>query len=180
VRFRSDNGNIQALNFTGETTAAALAGWSNPSATADTPDFDASTDTFRLTVRSGTLSEEIDILLENVTDSIVLAYFTATRTNRNSNPDAGSVFGLYNNSGMTMTSDNISLTSEPSSAATGSIRAHFDRLESSQPQCGNPSTQPTFQSKHDRGAFLRWAHLRQVVERHLPAFRDPFLFSSGV
>jgi len=72
VRFRPDNGNIQALNFTGETDAAALAGWSNFSATADTSDYDASTDTFKLTVSSGTLSDEIDIVLENVTDSIVL------------------------------------------------------------------------------------------------------------
>jgi hypothetical protein len=115
VRFRSDNGNIQAINFG---SATALAGWSNFSATANTADYDESTDTFGLTVSSGTLSNEIDIVLENITDSIVLASFTATRTNRNSNPDAGSVFGLYNNTGNAGVSfDNISVVPEPSSFA---------------------------------------------------------------
>jgi hypothetical protein len=95
-----------------------LAGWSNFSATANTADYDESTDTFGLTVSSGTLSNEIDIVLENITDSIVLASFTATRTNRNSNPDAGSVFGLYNNTGNAGVSfDNISVVPEPSSFA---------------------------------------------------------------
>jgi len=130
VRFRSDNGNIQALNFLGG-TSGSLAGWSNPSATANTADFDASTDTFRLTVSSGTLSDEIDILLENVTDSITLASYTATRTNRNSNPDAGSVFGFINNSGVAGASfDNISVTSEPSSAETGSNQADIFAMDS--------------------------------------------------
>jgi len=74
-------------------------GWSNESVTADADLYDSANDVFRLTVSSGRADDEIDVLLENVTESVRLASFTAERSQRNDNAEVGPVFGLYHNTG---------------------------------------------------------------------------------
>jgi len=121
VRFRPDNGTFQTVNVTGQ-QSATLGGWdaATRNQTLDTSLYDPATDTFRLTVSSSANADDIDVLFENITDSITLANFTGSRSNRNSNADAGTVFGLYNTSGTSgVTFDNFSVVPEPSSYALG-------------------------------------------------------------
>ena len=98
VRFRPRDGSVQAANFLGGSDLN-LSGWDNNHVSVDPGLYDAGEDLFGLTVASGGAPDEIDIVLENVTDSVELASFTAIRSNRNGNPDSGVVFGGYNNSG---------------------------------------------------------------------------------
>jgi hypothetical protein len=114
VRFRPSDGLVQVLNF------GATNNWTNQTANANTTLYDTSTDTFGLTVSSGVAANDVDILFENVTDTITLASFTATRPNRNGNPNAGSVFGLYSSTAFGgVEFDSISVIPESSQFALG-------------------------------------------------------------
>lgn len=119
VRFRPSDGLVQAINFAGGTNANT-GGWANFEANANTSSYDTSTDTFGLTVSSSSAADDIDILFENITTSTTLVSFTATRTNRNGNSDADSVFGLYvSTPGGGIEFDRISVVPEPSSYSLG-------------------------------------------------------------
>jgi len=115
VRFRPDNGKFQTVNVTGQ-QSASLGGWDSATRdqTLNTNLYNPNTDTFRLTVSSSANADDIDVLFENISTSTTLATFTGSRGNRNTNADAGTVFGLYATSGTSsITFDNYSVVPEP-------------------------------------------------------------------
>ncbi|MDQ8194160.1 hypothetical protein QEH59_06975 [Coraliomargarita sp. SDUM461004] len=107
IRFRSTDGYLQAINFNGGTAVTAY--YWNSTVTPNTTLFNE-TDVFRMTVSSGLLANDVDVIVESITSNVTVVAATMTRSNKNTGGSVGDAFGLYVGSVAGVTFDNFTAT----------------------------------------------------------------------